>query len=346
MSTLTETIPIPTRAQSLWRSTVDIAPGLCFCAGIAGCGVVVRQLSGLAMLSPMIVAIVIGMVIRNIGIVPDSARPGILFSMRRILRLAIILLGLQLTAYQLISVGGTGLAIVATSLASTFLFTTWLGRRIGIDPKLAQLIAAGTSICGASAVVATNAVTQAPDDDVVYAVACVTVFGSLAMLLYPAAAVFLHMDAHAFGLWTGASIHEIAQVVAASFQLGQGAGEIGTIVKLSRVIMLAPMVLLLGFALRRRATGNGDTTARPPLPWFVVGFVAMIAVNSLITIAPAIKADVAQTTTFLLALALAGMGLETNFRKLKAKGMAPLLLAAASWLFIGSVSLGLIELTR
>jgi uncharacterized integral membrane protein (TIGR00698 family) len=283
------------------------------------------------------------MIIKNIGIVPSLARPGILFSMRRVLRLAIILLGLQLTAYQLVSVGGTGLAIVATSLVATFVFTNWLGRRMGVDPKLAELIAAGTSICGASAVVATNAVTRAPDDDVVYAVACVTVFGSLAMILYPTAAVLLHLDAHAYGLWTGASIHEIAQVVAASFQLGQGAGEIGTIVKLSRVIMLAPLVITLGLMVRQRAPGS-DPAARPPLPWFVAGFIAMIALNSLVTIAPVIKADVAQLTTFLLALALAGMGLETDFRKLKAKGVGPLLLGAASWLFIGSLSLGLIEL--
>ncbi len=345
MATLSDTEIAPTRAQMAWRHLSAIAPGFCLCLGIAGVAMVLRQASGIAALSPMIIAILLGMVVKNIGIVPAQARPGILFSMRRVLRLAIILLGLQLTVYQLVSVGATGLAIVAASLITTFVFTCWLGKRMGIDPKLAELIAAGTSICGASAVVATNAVTRAPDDDVVYAVACVTVFGSLAMILYPAAGVLMHLDAHAYGLWTGASIHEIAQVVAASFQLGQGAGEIGTIVKLSRVIMLAPLVITLGLMVRRRAPAN-DPTTRPPLPWFVVGFIAMIALNSVVTIAPTIKADIAQLTTFLLALALAGMGLETDFRKLKAKGIAPFLLGAASWIFIGSLSLGLILLTR
>src|SRR5262249_55721968 len=125
-------------------------------------------------------------------------------------------------------------------------FTVWLGRQLSVDRKLTELIAAGTSICGASAVVATNTVTRASDEDVAYAVACVTVFGSASMLLYPVTAGLLQLTPHAFGLWAGASIHEIAQVVAAAFQNGVDAGNYGTIAKLSRVMLLAPLVLALG----------------------------------------------------------------------------------------------------
>lgn len=166
--------------------------------------------------------------------------------MRRVLRVAIILLGLQLSLSQLTVVGGVGLAIIAVTLVATFLFTVWLGGLLNIDCKLAQLIGAGTSICGASAVIATSTVTRSSDEDVAYAVACVTVFGSVSMLLYPVLPGLLQLTPHAFGLWAGASIHEIAQVVAAAFQNGPDAGNFGTIAKLSRVMLLAPMILAIG----------------------------------------------------------------------------------------------------
>jgi uncharacterized integral membrane protein (TIGR00698 family) len=148
------------------------------------------------------------------------------------------------------------------------------------------LIAAGTSICGASAVIATNTVTNTKDEDVAYAAACVTVFGSLSMFVYPLLPVLLHLDPHVYGLWAGASIHEVAQVVAAAFQNGQTAGEFGTIAKLTRVMMLAPVVILLGWlAVRgRSSSANHGSAARAPMPWFVFGFVAMVAINSVVVI--------------------------------------------------------------
>jgi uncharacterized integral membrane protein (TIGR00698 family) len=186
----------------------------------------------------MILAILLGIGFHNIVGTPSWAKAGVTFSLRRVLRAAIILLGLQLTITQVIEVGGRGLLIIASTLLATFVFTIWTGRLLGVERKLAQLIAAGTSICGASAVIATNTATEAHDEDVAYAVACVTVFGSIAMFTYPLLPAILHLDPHAFGLWSGASIHEIAQVVAASFQDGQQAGESGTIAKLSRVTLL------------------------------------------------------------------------------------------------------------
>jgi uncharacterized integral membrane protein (TIGR00698 family) len=214
---------------------------------------------------------------------------------------------------------------------------------------LAQLIAAGTSICGASAVIATNTVTDAPDEDVAYAVACVTVFGSVAMFGYPLLPGLLHLDPHAFGLWSGASIHEIAQVIAASFQDGQKAGEFATIAKLSRVMLLAPTVIILGSMAAWSATKNDPvavaSSARPPMPWFVLGFVALVGLNSLVTVPAADKIWIAAVTTFLLSVALAAMGLETDVRKLTARGARPALLGALAFIFIASFSLALIKLT-
>lgn len=317
-------------------------PGIALTAFIAGAAVALRHLPGLGVFSPMILSIVMGIALHNLIGTPARAKQGVVFSMRKLLRLAIILLGLQLTVGQVIGVGARGVAIIAIGLVSTFSFTVWLGARLGVERKLAELIAAGTSICGASAVIATNSVTQAHDEDVAYAVACVTVFGSLFMFTYPLLPALLHLSAHDYGLWAGASIHEIAQVVAAAFQDGKEAGEFGTIAKLSRVAMLAPMVISLGVLARRRRGGHKSAPA--PMPWFVLGFVALAILNSAVTIPAEVKAPIATLTTFLLSMALAAMGLETDIRKLKAKGLCPLVLGAAAACFIASFTLVLVKL--
>jgi uncharacterized integral membrane protein (TIGR00698 family) len=324
-----------------------IVPGLILVGGIAAFAFLLRRIPGMAIFSPMILATLLGMVFHNIVGTPVWAKPGVTFSLRRILRLGIILLGLQLMASQMAEVGLVGVGVILTTLVATFVFTKWLGRLIGADHKVAELIAAGTSICGASAVIATNTVTGGSDEDVAYAVACVTVFGSLSMFLYPLFPAFLHLNAEAFGLWSGSSIHEIAQVVAAAFQDGSTAGDIATVAKLTRVMMLAPLVISLGFIAARRATGPADANRgpAPPMPWFVFGFIALMAVNSIVPIPPSGKAWIVPFTNLLLSMALAAMGLETDFRKLKAEGLKPLGLAAASWIFIAGFSLVLVKLT-
>ena len=150
---------IATKARS--DAVFGVWPGLALTAAIAAMAFALRQISWVSMLSPIILSIALGMGLRNITGLPTLAQPGVTFSMRRILRFAIVLLGLQLTASQLVEVGATGIAIIATTLVATFLFTVQLGRLMGVDPKLAELIGAGTSICGASAVIATNTVTGA-----------------------------------------------------------------------------------------------------------------------------------------------------------------------------------------
>jgi uncharacterized integral membrane protein (TIGR00698 family) len=290
---------------------------------------------------------VIGIGFRNLVGAPAAAAAGVAFSMRLILRAAIVLLGLQLTVAQIAAVGAAGIAVIVLTPLAAFSFTVWLGRRIGVERKLAELIAAGTSICGASAVIAANTVTRADDEDVAYAVACVTVFGSVAMFVYPLLPGLLQLSPHAYGLWAGASIHEIAQVVAAAFQAGREAGEFGTITKLSRVMMLAPAVIALSIAARRNAgcDGRDHGRARPPVPWFVLGFVAVVGVNSVITMPAELRTGTVPLTTFLLTMALAAMGLETCVSRLRAKGIRPFVLGFFSFIFIATFSLVLVRMT-
>jgi uncharacterized integral membrane protein (TIGR00698 family) len=343
---LAPTLTARTLAGGLAVWELSPTPGLVLTCGIACAAYLLRLVPGVGSFSPMIIAILLGTALHNTIGTPAIARAGVVFSLKRLLRLAIILLGLQLTTQQVAAVGVTGMVIIVVTLLATFLVTKKLGRTFGVERRLAELIAAGTSICGASAVIATNTVTRAPDEDVAYAVASVTVFGSLSMFLYPALPGLLHLDAHHFGLWSGASIHEIAQVVAATFQDGREAGEFGTIAKLSRVMLLAPLVLSLGVIAAWRPSTRGDTQvrARAPIPWFVFGFIALILVNSMGLVPSFAKYVLVPATAFLLTVALAAMGLETDIRKLRARGLRPLALGAASWLFISVFSLVLIGL--
>lgn len=325
-------------------SALAIVPGVALAATIAVVANMMRSIPAVATFSPMILAIVIGMAVRNLAGTPALARAGISFSMRRLLRLAIVLLGFQITLTQLATVGTKGILIVAGTLVATFGFTLAAGRALGVERKLTQLIAAGTSICGASAVVATNSVTEASDEDVAYAIACVTIFGSIAMFVYPMLPRLLHLDADAYGLWSGASIHEIAQVAAASFQNSQRAGEMATVAKLARVMLLAPVVLTLSVVTRASAQPAGGKSARPPIPWFAIGFVAIAALNSVVCIPAGLRSATITFSTFLLTMALAAMGLETDVSKLYAEGLRPAMLGGLAFLFIAAFSLILIKL--
>ncbi|WP_425491878.1 YeiH family protein [Kaustia mangrovi] len=339
----TRTIGRPGRAAG---HVATLWPGLALATAITLAAFGLRYMPGLAIFSPLILAIIVAVLFNNVVGTPERARPGIAWAMRPVLRAGIVLLGLQLTVQQILSVGVTGLAIVATGLLGTFLFTIWAGRLLKVDAGLTELIAAGTSICGASAVIATNTVTRAHDEDVAYAVACVTAFGSLAMFLYPVLQGPLGLDAPAYGLWAGASIHEVAQVVAASFQGGQAAGDVGTISKLARVVLLGPMVIALGLIAVRRGRADGASAHQPsaPIPWFVFGFLGLIVLNSVVTIPESVKTAGATVTPFLLSVGLAGMGLSMHIGNLRAKGLRPLLLGTLSWLFIAGTTLLLITL--
>ena len=325
-----------------WLPLVRLLPGLLLTAAIAATALTVRNLTGWMALSPLILSIVFGMLIRNLGAVPAAVEPGIGFSLKRILRFGIVLLGLQVTAGQILSLGGAGLAMVALTLATTFVAIRVVGRAMGVDSSLTDLIAAGTSVCGASAVIAANTVVRGKQEHVAYAVACVTLFGSLSMLAYPLLAAPLGLDARGYGLWTGSTIHEVAQVVAAAFQGGDVAGQFGTISKLARVVMLAPLIMTLALAMR--SGGEGASRASAPMPWFVLGFIGMMLVNSAVAIPAGVSQTLVTVTSFLLSMALAAMGLQTDIRKLKAEGWRPLALGAFGWLFIAVFGYAMLKL--
>jgi len=334
-------IALPTRRFGPFPA---LAPGIALTAGIAALAFALRLLPGVSALSPMILSVIIGVLVHNFVGAPHAAHKGMAFSLRAILRFSIILLGLQITARQAADLGPGGIAMIATALVSTLAFTILMGRALGVAQGLALLIGVGTSICGASAVIAAKTATAGKDDDAAYAVACVTLFGTLAMLSYPLAQGFLHLSPRAYGLWAGASIHEIAQAVAASFQGGADAGQFGAIAKLTRVAMMAPVVIVLGEMTARLGLAGHGERQKPPFPWFLVGFLVLATFNSLVAIPHEIAAPIGVVTTFLLSMAMAAMGLVTDLGAIRARGLRPLALGLLASLFICLVSLVMVRL--
>ena len=287
-------------------------------------------------LSPLVVAVVLGGLISNLGLIPGRCRSGLRFAARSLLRLGIVLLGLQLSFSQVRELGAPGLLLVAFVVAITFIGTQWLGKKLGLSHGLSLLVATGFSICGASAIAAMRPVSDADDDDMAYAIALVTICGTMAIFLLPAFAGVIGFSGAQFGSWVGASVHDVAQTVATASTGNQEAQHAAIVVKLSRVMLLAPLVAGVSFA-RRRTTANA--TKLPPLvPLFVVGFLIAISLNSYFDIPKVVLSDAKWIEKSLLASALVGLGAGVDARKLRSIGARPLVLGLISWLLIATLS--------
>lgn len=339
-------ISAPQLTSLSWADQIKAwLPGLGLTGLLAAMALGLGQIShsiGIKLLNPLLVAVLLGVAVRQTLPLPAVYRPGIQLAMKRILRLAVILLGLRLSMAEILAVGPVGLIIITSSTVGTFYLTTWLGKRLSVNPKLTRLIAAGTSICGASAIVATNAVVDGSEEDMTYAIATITGFGTLAMVSYPLISGLGQLSPETFGLWCGASIHEVAQVIATAFQHSTTSGDIATVAKLSRVLLIVPILLGLGWQ-ARGSQSVGSTPKALPIPWFVLFFAGLVLLNSLQIFPTALKTAVAQVNQVLLCMALAAMGLETYLSKLVNLGLKPLLLAGLSWLFLSITSLILIQ---
>jgi uncharacterized integral membrane protein (TIGR00698 family) len=322
--------------DQVWRWVSQRSYGIYLMIAIAGAAYLLRSLPIFQLFSPLIIAIILGMIFRNTIGMPANCQSGVTFVMKRILRFAIVLLGLQLSIAQVLALGIKGIGLIILTLFITFGFTYWLGRLLGVSRSLTYLIASGTSICGASAVIATSTATQSSDRDTTYAVAIVTIFGTLSMLL--------SLTPETFGIWCGASIHEVAQVLAASYQVSPISGELASITKLSRVLCLAPVTLMITYIYSKRKQDHGDRPAAAiSIPWFIFYFMLLIALNSLNIFPSEFKSAIEQVNKFLLTISMAAMGMETKIMHLMQTGLKPLYLGAFSWLFISILSFGLIK---
>ncbi len=279
-------------------------------------------------------AIITGMVIGNTlnKFIPETFKEGITFSGKRILRFAIILYGFRITFAQIAGVGLSGFAADIIMLSSTYLIGYYLGTRVfKLDKDLCMLTAIGSSICGAAAVLGTDSVLKAKAHKVSLAVATVVLFGTLAMLLYPFIYKLGFLNADAFGIYIGSTVHEVAQVVAAGSAVSKPVMDTAVIVKLTRVMMLVPYLFLLSMYLAKK---SGTKMSKIQIPWFAILFIVVCGINSTGFIPEIFVLNIVEFDIFLLTLAMFALGVETNFKKIKGLGIKPLLLALIMFIWL------------
>jgi uncharacterized integral membrane protein (TIGR00698 family) len=301
-------------------------------------------------ISPLVTAMVLGIAVNSAGAVPESWRPGVSFAGKALLRLTIVLMGTQISLGQVVGLGFDGLAIALLPLAATFFATIWLAAALGADRRMGFLLATGTAVCGASAILAANATVRGREEDVAYALALITVLGCLGIVAYPYLAAWLGLTPRQMGLWAGATLHEVVQVVGAAYQGGEAAAEIGTISKLARVLCLAPVLVVLG-AMAGRANAQAVPGLGPAarsrtalVPWYVLGFMAVVVLNSVVALPAAPVRWIGWAIPALLAVTIAAMGLETRFVRVAAQGWRPFAVGTLSALFIAALGLAMIWL--
>ncbi|WP_018717172.1 YeiH family protein [Arhodomonas aquaeolei] len=322
-----------------------VAPGLALCAVLAGLSYAIAAwpaLNQAVPLSALTVGILAGVLVRLCVPIPASMEPGIRWTLHYVLRTGIVLLGFRLVLQDMLSVGMGGLALVVLAVGSTLTLAVVLGRALRLPDTLSVLVGSGTGICGASAVVAVDGVVRGREEDVACAIAIVTVFGTIAMFLYPALAPSLGLNEATYSAWAGSSIHEVAQVVAAGFAFNDQAGVDASLYKLSRVAMLAPACAALAIWWRRRerdTTKDTTTARRAPVPLFVALFVVMVGVNSFAPVPAQLHDTLVTVDSGLLAAAMVAMGLHTRLVAVARLGWRPLALGLAMAIWISLLAL-------
>ena len=356
-----------------------VLPGVALAAILAFLGKLLADFIGLSVLrfdrekgspvSPIMLAIFLGLLIRNTVGVPVAYEQGLRFCLKAVLRIGIVLLGLKLSLGVLGQIGLIGLPIIILCIATALIAVTFINRALGLPKRLGTLIAVGTSICGVSAIVATAPVIDAEEDETSYAVACITIFGMLALFIYPFVAHWLFPDARMAGLFLGTAIHDTSQVAGAGLMYKQqfatdGALKTAMAVKLMRNVTMAALIPLMAILYHRSNGGGGGGAAgrmkhkwRDLVPLFVIGFLAMACLRTIGDVGgdrpfgvlsratwERITHQVDLAAVWCLMLAMASVGLATGLAKLKNLGWKPFSVGFAAALLVGGVSAVLVKL--
>lgn len=290
-------------------------------------------------LGPLLLVILLGMAWGSFMRLPEWALPGIRVAQRPVLRWAVAGLGFRLSLGEIVRIGGPALAVVVVSTFASLVFAWWLAKRLGIGEKLGVLLGVGGAICGASAVIAADTVVQSERQDSALALGVITLLGTIGIVAYPWIGHALGMSDFLYGVWDGASLHEMAQVVAAASGQSKGAVEVATVVKLVRICLLAPVVFWLAW--RARAHGTDAHAKVSIVPWFLVVFVGFAALNSSGLLPKSALDPIRRADLWLLCVGMAGVGLQTRFSDLGRAGWRPIVVGVAQWVFLAVLAYGL-----
>lgn len=326
----------------------SLVPGLAIVVVIAAVGRLLGLVAPLG-ISEVTIGLVIGLVIANRFPLGPAAKPGTRFAAGTLLRLAIVLLGARLSIGQVLDTGGAVVLVVVSVAISAIVLTIVITRSLGTPPRLATLLGVGIGICGNSAIVATAPVIDADEAEVALAVTTITLFGTFAILAYPFIGHALALNDQAFGMWAGMAINDTSQVAAAGFAFSAAAGNTATIVKLTRNLLLGPLLVVIG-AVHAGASGSAqgrggigmlDVVLRS-VPPFVVGFLVLAGLNSLGAIPAAVQGALLEASKWLILMALVGIGLTTDFRSVRVLGLRPVLVSLVLEVGLGVTALALI----
>ncbi|WP_426752711.1 YeiH family protein [Myxococcus sp. Y35] len=335
-----ESTATPSSPGGAWRRRL---PGLGLAAGLAVVSYGLATLPGLEVVGPLTVALLIGISLRTaLGLAPVWVE-GTRYSARTVLRLGIVLMGARLDFGLVAKVGPRVLLLSLAVIVGGILGIRWVTQRFGVPEKLGTLLAVGTSICGASAVVAASSVTRAEEEDTTLAVGLCGILGTVGVLFYVFVGPLLGLSSAQLAILSGATLHEVAQVMAAAFTWGTSAGDLGTLVKLTRVVLLAPALVVLGLA-----SGAGGAVRyslkEPPIPWFVIGFLAVGVLGTVGVVPAAAKAWLSTASVFLMVMAMAAMGLGTHLSMVRRAGMRVVYAGLVGFAALALAAWGLIQL--
>jgi uncharacterized integral membrane protein (TIGR00698 family) len=313
-----------------------LLPGLLI--GLGGLLVAVAVSGRLVALSPIVVAVALGIGLRNVGWIPDAAEPGLQLASTTLLRLGVVLLGFRLAVEDLLLLGVPTVVVVVVVVLATLGCTYWLGRLLSLPPKLALLTGTGFAICGATAIAAMREVIDADDDAPAFAIALVTIFGTLSIVVLPLIGEFLGLSAESFGQWAGAAVHDVGQVIATAATGGDDALAVAVVVKLLRVAMLGPLLVGFGLLWRRRG-GEGRPADRPGLvPPFIVGFALAVGVRTTSLLPDRIVEMLRTAEGWSLTIALFAIGAGVRWRRLRFVGLRAFAMGLIAFLFVAGLA--------
>ncbi|MEM9350464.1 MAG: putative sulfate exporter family transporter [Pseudomonadota bacterium] len=326
-------------AESLWTRTRQLAPGVAMAVIVAMCA---QFLAEHYATPAMLLALLLGIALGFLG---EEGRtvPGVAFAGKSLLRLGVALLGVRISAQMMVGLGIELIALVIFAVIATIGFGLLVGRVFGFRWKFSLLTAGSVAICGASAAMAISAILpkdERSEERLIFTVMGVTVLSTIAMVVYPILVGLQGFGTFEAGIFIGASIHDVAQVVGAGYTISEEAGDVATLVKLFRVAMLAPVVLVASLLIRRYVAVEAGATRPPLLPGFVIGFLVLATLSSVGALPQAFIDTMSSASRWLLLTAIAAVGMKSNIKQILSLGGAAVALIVAETIFIACVVFG------
>lgn len=286
----------------------------------------------------IIFSIILGIIISNAIKLPDQYQPGIKFASKKILQYAIIVMGFTLNLRVVVAMGLSSLPITLTTITAALLTSLWLGKVMNIGENIRTLIGVGTAICGGSAIAAASPIVDAKEDEVAFSLSTIFLFNIIAVFIFPVIGHTIGLSDIGFGHFAGTAINDTSSVVAAGYAYSETAGDTATIVKLVRALMIIPVCLLLVMVQLKKSEKKAFSIKKV-FPWFILYFFLASVVTSIINLPEAIISYIKMLSTFMISIAMAGIGLSVSIKQFRTIGIKPVLLGASVWFVVAGISI-------